>query len=161
MDTIIRPVTREALPECLHVIHQSFRTVAEEFGLTRDNCPKHTSFLPLIYLETQMDWGWHMFALYADGDMVGYASVSQEADGICELHNLAVLPAYRHRGFGKQLLDHAKALSPRQLRLGIIEEHTVLKSWYIQNGFESIGTRKFDHLPFTSGYLLWTADQKG
>ena len=38
-----------------------------------------------------------------------------------------------------------------------IEESTVLKNWYITNGFEHVGTKKFDHLPFTSGYLEWKA----
>ncbi len=37
----------------------------------------------------------------------------------------------------------------------IIEENTVLKNWYIANGFVHTGTKKFDHLPFTTGYLEW------
>ena len=36
---------------------------------------------------------------------------------------------------------------------GIIEESVVLKNWYIANGFVHTGTKKFDHLPFTCGYL--------
>ena len=40
-------VKQNELSECLEVIHQSFRTVAEQFGLTRENCPKHTSFIAL------------------------------------------------------------------------------------------------------------------
>ena len=50
MNVSIAKVTVPELPECLEVIHQSFRTVAEEFGLTQENCPKHTSFIPLYYL---------------------------------------------------------------------------------------------------------------
>ena len=48
---IIRGIEKEDLSECLKVIHQSFKTVADEFGLTRENCPKHTSFIPLCFLE--------------------------------------------------------------------------------------------------------------
>ena len=33
------------LPACLEVIRKSFATVAEEFGLTPENCPTHTSFV--------------------------------------------------------------------------------------------------------------------
>lgn len=156
---MIYEVDKHELPECLSVIHESFRTVAEEFGLTKENCPKHTSFLPLSYLETQMKWGWHMFALYAGKRMIGYMSLSKESDGVYELHNLAVLPEFRHRGFGKMLLDHAKetvkAMGGSKIKIGIIEESTVLKDWYIANGFVHTGTKKFDHLPFTSGYLVW------
>jgi len=159
MKTTITEVTTAELPVCLEVIHQSFRTVAETFGLTKENCPKHTSFLPLSFLETQKHWGWRMFALYAGEKMVGYMSLSQEADGAYELHNLAVLPEYRHMGLGKQLLDYAtetvKTLGGSVIKIGIIEESTVLKNWYIANGFVPTGTKKFDHLPFTSGYLEW------
>ena len=155
---MIVPITRkEDLDQCLDVIHRSFRTVAEEFGLTKETCPKHTSFIPIYFLTTQMDWGWHMFGLLHEEKLVGYMSLSKEGDSVYELHNLAVLPEYRHSGFGKQLLEHAKETVKRlggdTIKIGIIEESTVLKQWYMANGFTHTGTRKFDHLPFTSGYL--------
>ena len=156
---VIHEVKKNELKECLEIIHQSFGTVAEQFGLTRENCPKHTSFIPISFLETQMDWGWYMYALYAGKKIIGYMSLSKECDDTYELHNLAILPEYRHKGFGKRLLDHAKAvvksLGGNRIKIGIIEESTVLKNWYIANGFVHIGTKKFDHLPFTSGYLEW------
>lgn len=163
-DICIHPVEKSDLPACLSVIRESFRTVAEDFGLTPENCPKHTAFLPLYYLETQMDWGWHLYALYAGKKIIGYMSLSKEGETTYELHNLSVLPDYRHNGFGKQLLDHAKetvrSLGGTTLRIGIIEESTVLKNWYITNGFTHTGTKKFNHLPFTSGYLEWKGDTK-
>lgn len=157
----IKKVTKENLPECLEVIHRSFGTVADEFGLTKENCPKHTSFIPLPFLEAQMKWGWLMFALFEGKKIVGYMSLSKENDGIFELHNLAILPECRHKGYGTQMLDFAKETvishGGTKIRIGIIEESTVLKNWYISNGFVHIGTKKFDHLPFTSGYLEWEA----
>ena len=159
MDEFIEKVTPNELDRCLEVIHQSFSTVAEEFGLTRDNCPKHTSFIPLCFLEAQMNWGWHMYTLKIGGMIVGYMSLSKESDEAYELHNLAILPEWRHMGLGKMLLDHAKkevgAHGGRKIKIGIIEESKVLKDWYMANGFVHIGTKKFDHLPFTSGYLVW------
>ena len=156
---VIYEVAQNELQECLDVVHQSFRTVAQQFGFTQENCPKHTSFIPLSFLEAQKKWGWHMYALYAGKKIIGYLSLSEESAKAFELHNLAVLPEYRHRGFGKLLLDHAKAvaasLGGKRIKIGIVEEHTVLKNWYIANGFIPIGTKKFDHLPFTSGYLIW------
>lgn len=157
MNLSISEVKSSELQICLDVIHQSFCTVAEQFGLTRENCPKHTSFIPLSFLETQQNWGWHMYALYAGKKIIGYMSLSKESNDAYELHNLAVLPEYRHNGFGKRLLDHAKdivkSLGGSMIQISIIEESTVLKNWYIANGFVHIGTKKFDHLPFTSGYL--------
>lgn len=90
-------------------------------------------------------------------EIIGYMSLSKEGDDVFELHNLAVLPEYRHNGFGKRLLDHAreavKSFNGKTIKIGIIEESTVLKNWCIANGFVHIGTNPFDHLPFTSGYL--------
>ena len=154
---IIQITEKATLPEYLDVIQKSFRTVAEEFSLTMDNCPKHTSFMPIYFLPTQMDWGWHMFGLIHEGKPIGYMSLSKEGETVYELHNLAVLPEYRHSGFGKQLLDHAKetvkSLNGDVIKIGIIEESTILKNWYISHGFVHTGIKKFDHLPFTSGYL--------
>ena len=122
-------------------------------------------FIPLSFLETQKNWGWNMYALYAGKKIIGYMSLSKERDDAFELHNLAVLPEYRHKGFGKLLLDNAKnvvkASGGRVIKIGIIEESTVLKNWYIANGFVHTGTKKFDHLPFTSGYLEWKKINKG
>lgn len=163
MNISIAKVKTSDLPECLEVIHQSFKTVADAFGLTRENCPKHTSFIPLSFLETQMNWGWHMYALYTGEKIIGYMSLSKEGEDTFELHNLAVLPEYRHNGLGKLLLDRAKeavrTLGGKSIKIGIIEESTLLKNWYIANGFVHTGTKKFDHLPFTSGYLEWRAEQ--
>ena len=86
-------------------------------------------------------------------------SLSKKGDDVFELHNLAVLLEYRHKGFGKLLLNHAKnvvnSFGRNIIKIGIIEENTVLKNWYIANGFVHTGTKKFEHLPFTSGYLEW------
>ena len=155
---MIIPITAtESLPAYLEVIHRSFKTVADEFGLTPENCPKHTSFMPIYFLTTQMEWGWHMLGMVQDGNAIGYMSLSKEGDSVYELHNLAVLPEFRHQGFGKAMLDFAKEtvknLGGNTIKIGIIEESTVLKEWYIANGFVHTGTKKYDHLPFTSGYL--------
>ena len=95
--------------------------------------------------------------------VIGYMSLSKEGEDTFELHNLAVLPEYRHNGLGKLLLDHAKeavrTLGGKSIKIGIIEESTLLKNWYIANGFVHTGTKKFDHLPFTRGYLEWRAEQ--
>jgi hypothetical protein len=40
-----------------------------------------------------------------------------------------------------------------KINISIVEENTVLKNWYAEYGFNHIGTKKYDHLPFTSGYM--------
>lgn len=84
-------------------------------------------------------------------------SLLDQGNGECELNNLAVLPEYRHRGLGTQLLEHsfvtARKMGCQYLNIGIVEENTVLRKWYEQNGAYHTGTKKYDFFPFTCGYL--------
>ena len=49
-----------------------------------------------------------MFVLVADdGGVKGECVVTREGDGVYELKNIAVLPAYWRRGYGKRLVEHA------------------------------------------------------
>ena len=45
------------------LIHDCFKTVADRLNKTRDNCPGHTSFMPIEKLQRFWDWGFHMFGL--------------------------------------------------------------------------------------------------
>ena len=142
------------------LIRESFLTVAEEFNLTEENCPRYTAFsISAEELHKHLNWDWLMFGLYEDTRLAGYVSLSksrENADGY-ELHNLAVLPKYRHKGYGKELIkycaDKIKELGGNKITLGMIVENTRLKNWYIKNGFEHTGTKKFDGFPFTAGFM--------
>ena len=140
------------------VIRMSFATVANDLGLTEQNCPKYVGFVTTAErLRTHYDWGWSLYGLCENERLIGYVSISKEDDNAYEIHNLAVLPEYRHRGYGKQLLDFciSKVVESggSKVKISIIEENSVLKRWYETNGFAHTGTKKFEHLPFTSGYM--------
>lgn len=108
------PVIKEALPgdheTILDVIHRSFSTVADEFGLTPENCPNYTGFLPLEALNAQRERGWKLYQCRAGQKTVGCMALSDEGNGCFELHELAVLPEYRHLGYGTQLLGTARKI---------------------------------------------------
>lgn len=148
---------KEQLNICLEIIRNSFITVAEEFGLTENNCPSHTAFMTIDKLEKQFDDGRPMFLFYQDANLVGYFSLAKCSDDEWELNNLAVLPEYRHLGIGKALVDYAistvKNHGGNKISIGIIEENSTLKNWYLKLGFNHISTRKFEHLPFTVGLM--------
>lgn len=155
---MIYKVTENAqLNTCLNIIHKSFQTVADDMGLTKDNCPGHTAFMPLEKLQNQFDNGNAMFLCKHNNVFVGYFSLSVN-DTDAELNNLSVLPEYRHLGIGKELVSYAadyskNTLGANKVKIGIIEENTVLKEWYKTLGFVHTGTRKFEHLPFTVGFM--------
>ena len=49
--------------------------------------------------------------------------------------------------------ESAKNAGCKVINIGIVEENTVLRKWYEQNGVVHIGTKKFDFFPFTCGYM--------
>ena len=147
----------EQLNICLNIIHKSFQTVADEMNLTNDNCSSYTAFMPIEKLISQFDNDAPMFLYQYNGNFVGYFSLSINDDSV-ELNNLAVLPEYRHLGIGKELVDYAityskNILSANKIKIGIVEENTILKEWYEKIGFVHTGTKKFEHLPFTVGFM--------
>lgn len=147
----------EQLNICLNIIHKSFQTVADEMNLTKDNCPSYTAFMPIEKLISQFENNMPMFFYQYNGHFVGYFSLSINDDSV-ELNNLAVLPEYRHLGIGKELVDYAityskNILGANKIKIGIVEENTILKEWYENLGFVHTGTKKFEHLPFTVGFM--------
>lgn len=154
---IIQVKNKEQLNICLEIIRRSFITVAEDFRLTENNCPSHTAFMTIDKLQKQFDDGRTMFLFYQDDVPVGYFSLAKCGDKEWELNNLAVLPEYRHLGIGKTLVDYAistvKNHGGNKISIGIIEENSTLKNWYLKLGFNHISTRNFEHLPFTVGFM--------
>jgi len=141
------------------VIRESFATVARDFKLTRMNCPKHPSFIADDHLLAKFDGRYTPFGMFQGGELVGFVSLSDKGGGVFMLNNLAVLPAHRHRGHGKKLLDFCKAAVKKtggsKITIDIIEENTALKNWYAANGFIHTGTRKYPGKPFTVGDMEW------
>lgn len=154
---IIQVENRTQLNICLDIIHRGFATVAWDFGLTENNCPSHTAFINFYKLEKQFDEGRPMFLFYKEDIPVGYFSLAKCSDEVWELNNLAVLPEYRRLGIGKAMVDYAvatvKNYGGNKISIGIIEENSTLKNWYLKLGFTHISTRKFEHLPFTVGFM--------
>lgn len=73
------------------------------------------------------------------------------------MNNLSILPEFRHKGYGKELLDicknKVKELGGNKITIGIIEENTRLKEWYTAYGYIHTDTSKFELLPFTVGFM--------
>ena len=163
---MIRQLEPSELPLAAEVIRASFLTVANDLGLTVENCPKYVGFVTTAErLQTQLDWGWWIYGLFEDEQLIGYVSISKVSvdgdavtdDEAYEIHNLAVLPERRHKGYGKQLLDFCLAKiresGGNKINISIVEENALLKNWYAAYGFAHTGTKKYEHLPFTSGYM--------
>ena len=157
---MIEKMERDDLKECADVIRRSFRTVADQFGFTEENTPGFTAFSVTqeeLLRQTEQEQR-IMYGYREDGRIIGFYALSLHGEAECELHNLCVLPEYRHKEIGRKMLEHA-FFTARQNRctkmhIGIVEENRTLRRWYEQFGFIHTGTEKFDFFPFTCGYMV-------
>lgn len=140
----------------LNVIKDSFITVAREFNLTEENCPSNPAFINLGNLRMMKNKGIGMFGLFVKTNQIGFVAV-EKADDIFYLERLSVLPEYRHKGYGKLLIDfvfnYAKAQGAKKVSIGIMDENSVLKNWYKLYGFIETELKKYEHLPFTVCFM--------
>ena len=155
---MIRQIETKDIDRCVQVIRDSFMTVADAFGFTQENAPRFTAFATTAErLQWQYQEGRPRYVCEEDWQIVGYYSLHLQGEQKCELNNLCVLPAYRHRQIGEKLLEHAFEQARKQecvqMFIGIVEENVQLRKWYEAHGAVHVGTEKFDFFPFTCGYM--------
>jgi ribosomal protein S18 acetylase RimI-like enzyme len=148
---VIRRVSGD-LEECAGVIRKAFITVADEFHLTKENAPTNPAFLGADSLEKMRSKGAVMFGAYENETCIGFVAAQKANEDTFYMERLAVLPEYRHGGIGRKLMDtvfeYVKENGGKKVSIGIINENTRLKNWYIQYGFIETGRKHFEHLPF-------------
>ncbi len=142
------------------VVSVANRDVADLFGLTWENAPKHPSFCTTEWIRSDMDRGQVYFVHRAAGIIKGCVAFEQADATTAYLNRLAVLPDYRHGGIGAALARYILILGREKgietVSIGIIGEHDLLRRWYLGLGFVDAGTKAFDHLPFTVGFMHYS-----
>ena len=155
----IREIREGDIAQCVDVIRESFLTVAAQFGITEENAPRFTAFATN---EQRIRWHLYeerrpMYGYFVGEKLIGCYSLKAQEKGECELNNLCVLPAFRHREIGEELLFDAFAKAREmkcvKMNIGIVEENRVLRAWYESFGFAHTGTKTFPFFPFTCGYM--------
>jgi N-acetylglutamate synthase-like GNAT family acetyltransferase len=157
MAYIIRNAT-EGDAGCLaSILREASRDVAERFGLTPENCPKHPSNCTTEWIEAGFQKGIVYSVLEEDSVPCGCVGLEQASSEVCYLVRLAVHPNHRRQGFGAALVNHvcdkAQSLGARRVEIGIIAEHVALNRWYEKLGFCHKNTAEFEHLPFTVAFM--------
>ena len=157
-ELIIKEITNESeLRSSARIVRNAFRTVALELNLTRENNPTHPSFMTTGRLRADRNKGVRFFGLFLRDRQIGFIAVEKADAALYYIERLAVLPKYRHQGYGQKLMQFAfeyiRANGGKKVSIGIINEQTVLKDWYKGFGFEEVSTREFAHLPFTVCFM--------
>ena len=146
-------LTNDDLLHSVDVIRGSFKTVADEFNLTMENCPAHPSFITYENVIDLKAKGLNLFGLFIDDIQAGFMAIEKVNDDLFYIEKLSVLPQYRHNSYGTNLVQFAFDFIIRNrgktVSIGIIDKHDVLKEWYKKFGFQEIKKRNYKHLPFT------------
>ena len=153
----IRKAVSGDISQVSTLIQMGFRDVAEKFGLTPENCPKHPSNCTDRWIENDLNRGVSYYILESDDVPSGCVALEIADNDVCYLERLAVLPKRRRNGFGKALACHviteARTLGAGRIDIGVIANHTELKAWYKNLGFVETGTKEFEHLPFLVTFM--------
>jgi len=156
----IKPViTQEEYSLSSKILRESYAAVALDYGLTASNCPSNGAFINDDELQHKKNDRLEYFLAMLDRHPIGFIAIEQafNTPEIFYIEKVAILPEYRRKGCGKQLMDFAtdriRNSGGREISLGIIAANTSLKNWYLKQGFVDAGEKNFPHLPFTVCFL--------
>lgn len=138
--------------EIAKIVAISNRDVAEMFNLNRQNNPKHPSFYDKEWVMSDFGRGEEYFLYKEHEKYIACVAFEQPNSQVGYLNRLSVLPDKRRKGIGEKLvthtLDYAKSKGIKEISIGIIAKHEILKNWYLHLGFIENSLKKFPHLPF-------------
>lgn len=140
------------------LLRESFKTVADDYQLTKENSPTNNAFITPELLQKNIDKGLILFGIRQDDRLVGCVGICKASSDDCYyIEKLCVLLAYRHLKLGQRLLDYAiTEIAKRkcnQISIGIINENVQLKQWYVRKGFVEQKVVKYPHQAFTVCFL--------
>lgn len=141
------------------LLNSAFLTVAKEFNLTRENSPTNNAFISAGQLKQQLTKNRRFFCYLSQNEPIGFIAIEKAENpvGTFYIEKLAVLPQYRHKGIGNQLMDFAtkeiKEMGGELISIGLIDTNNILKDWYQRQGFIKTHVKSFDTLPFDVCYM--------
>lgn len=94
------------------------------------------------FLESFGKAGVFYYVVYETAVPVGIIKVIEEPDAY-EIASFYLLEKYRNKGYGKQTIVYLKTeLSPKRIRLWVIEDNKKAIRFYEDNGFEFFGNTR-------------------
>jgi len=156
---IIRTASRKEAPLLAGIICRANKKIARQFGLTRENSPKHPSFCTQDWILSDFKRGVQYFLYETAGKALGCVAYESAEKDLAFLNRLAVLPEFQGRGIGTKLVthifDHARNMDKTVISIGIIAANDRLKNWYATLGFTPLEIKKFKHLPFDVLFMTY------
>ena len=146
--------SEEDLESCVRILRASFGPVAEEFGFNEQTAPTNAAFTTLDNLARHRHAGLALYGMFVDSTLTGCVGIkkSKADDATYYIERLAVLPESQHLGHGTRLLQFAQETirrsGGRRASVGVMDNNSRLKSWYLSRGFSQHDRRTIPSLPF-------------
>jgi len=155
--SIVKINDSSVLEPFTHIIRTSFGIVAEEYGLTEVDSPTNPAFIKFDNLKKTSSLA-ECFGIYIDNTPCGFFAIEFNKDNkSIYLERVCVIPESRHNGIGRSILifteEYSRAKNIEKISIGIMNQNSILKKWYIQNGYNEVSIKKFPHIKFEVCFL--------
>jgi N-acetylglutamate synthase-like GNAT family acetyltransferase len=146
--------SNQDLSEVVKVLNEAHRTVAKEFGFTKDTNPTNSAFITDHTLREQLEKGIELYRLELAHKVIGCIAIEKSTKEIDTyyIEKVSILPEYRHHGYGLKIMEYAtekiRANGGKRISIALIDSNTILKNWYLKQGFKETGVKDFPKLPF-------------
>lgn len=136
------------------IIRDSFRAQADMLGISEKDYPNYVAFETPDRVRGRMDKGSRFFLAFHRDVPVGNVSISRDRHNPQRgyIGRLCVVPAYRGKGCGKLLIDHAenflRASGVECIEISIVAEFTRLEEYYKSLGYITLEKKSVPSLPF-------------
>jgi len=148
----IREIRTDEATRVSEVMREAFAAVAERLNMTEAEYPRYAGFERVEGVENALARGARVFGLFHEDVMVGTVRCWMHGESVGEIGRLAVLPAYRGRGYGEMLVARVEdALRERGVTcavLKLVQHFTRLEAFYAGLGYKVYGDEEYDFLPF-------------
>lgn len=152
--------SEDEIKKFLTVITDSFITVADEFGITSKTAPSNPAFITLeklVYIYKNCK----CFGLYLNMLPIGFFALEESENSVLLIEKISVLPDFRHKGYGKMILDYSLNFALKNnfktISIALINENSRLKKWYSDFGFIEVNVAVIPHLPFEVCFMEYNS----
>lgn len=157
MSLTIRKADPSDAGQIAAILQAAFGPVASQFGLTKENCPSHTSFIAAEFVRREMSQDVQTFLGMSEGRLLACVALRLQPGKRAKMKRLAVLPENQGQGIGQRMVASVESVARQgafaNIEIGIIAEHVALLDWYRRQGYVETHQAVFPQLPFTVQYM--------
>ncbi|GAT63709.1 GNAT family N-acetyltransferase [Paludibacter jiangxiensis] len=141
------------------VLRSAHGTVAQQFGFTQETNPTNSAFIDAETLRGQLEKGIELYLMIEEGNAVGCIAIEESQTEVetFYIEKVSVVPDFRNRGLGMELMNFAASLikerGGKHIGIALINEYEKLKAWYQRQGFREILVKEYPHLPFNVCFM--------